>query len=275
LHIGRTKHQEIIVEPGLAVTMGGLSIVFESRREIDQRAFLRRILGFADSKLEMADIALQSLRATIKDHKPLTICGAGDLTSIARSLHRRMLGGDRPFVLSVAKRKLVEENVRSAQNFPRGMEALQAALTGTLCVVSNSLPSDIDEVRAALSRPSIRVQLMVCANKVKKADEMSAEPIVVPPLSSRCDEIDDIVREYGKDAMKELDASGVFQPVDHAWVVERCATSLSDIDKGTMRIVALRKHKSYNAAAEALGMTHVALTKWLHKRLPLPFKVRP
>ncbi|MCW5802547.1 MAG: FHA domain-containing protein [Deltaproteobacteria bacterium] len=57
--------------------------------------------------------------------------------------------------------------------------------------------------------------------------------------------------------------------VDRAWVAEHAASSLPEIEKATLRIIALRQTGTLAGAATLLGMSTPALSDWLkHRRLP-------
>lgn len=71
--------------------------------------------------------------------------------------------------------------------------------------------------------------------------------------------------------MAELGAlSASFTAGDHSWVREHAATSLGEIEKVTLRIVALRDFINMSFAAGRLGMAHVSLARWVDRR-----KLRP
>lgn len=268
LYVGDVKYDQLVVHPGLVFRIGSLKIVAEGQREIEIRALLLRMIGFRE--LQAVDNALQIVRAAIDGYKPITLCGQGDLVPLAHALHRRMLGKDRPFVVSTRTRGDTDETVRAAKNFQRGLDALQAAATGSICVVEGKLPADIDALLKSIADPATRVHLFVCEKNAKKTAE---ELIQIPPLASRSEDLDLVVQEYGAEAMLALGMDGPMKPDDRAWVKQNCAESVAEIEKGAFRIVALRKHRSANGAANALGMSHVALGKWLRKRSALPFKI--
>jgi hypothetical protein len=76
-----------------------------------------------------------------------------------------------------------------------------------------------------------------------------------------------IIREYARDAMVELATSrSVFEAADHDWVREHAATSLPEIEKATLRLVALRASRTLSQAAERLGMAPVSLSRWIGRR---------
>jgi hypothetical protein len=95
---------------------------------------------------------------------------------------------------------------------------------------------------------------------------------MVPPLASRADEIDRIIMEYAQDASAELRTPRTgFLAVDREWVRTYSAKSLPDIEKGTLRLVAIRQSRNLSNAAERLGMAPVSLSRWIGRRtLPMP-----
>jgi DNA-directed RNA polymerase specialized sigma subunit len=100
-------------------------------------------------------------------------------------------------------------------------------------------------------------------------------PIVLPPLASRADEIDRIIHEYAHDAMIGLETPrSVFQAADHDWVRAHAASSLPEIEKATLRLVALRASRNLTEAAERLGMATVSLSRWIDRRA-MPMAIVP
>lgn len=96
-----------------------------------------------------------------------------------------------------------------------------------------------------------------------------ATPIEVPPLRLREVELPRIVRAYADEALATLRASSsCFSEEDAAWVMRRGAKSLSEIEKATLRIVALSKAGKVCRAARLLGMASVSLSRWLDRRTP-------
>ncbi|HEX3762597.1 MAG TPA: hypothetical protein VHW23_28035 [Kofleriaceae bacterium] len=150
------------------------------------------------------------------------------------------------------------------------MEALPLATGGSVCVRARRLPADFREFIEALRRPSERVQLIVCAKTVDECERCRLTPIVVPRLSDRRAEIGRIIDEYAEDAMTDLGTPrSKFPAVDHAWVREHASGSLPDIEKATLRLVALRASRNLSSAAARLGMATISLTRWIgRRRLP-------
>jgi hypothetical protein len=194
----------------------------------------------------------------------LVVCGGSDSITVAHAIHRFALGPDRPFIACDPRRRDAGESVRAVRNFTTAAAALAHAHGGSLCVWSSRLPRDFRGVQAALRQPDAPSQLVVCSAKPDEGELFLAVPIVVPPLVSRLDEIDHVIREYGEDAVTELGVPpDSFQPADRAWIREHAASSLSEIEKATLRLVALRACGNINRAAAMLKMAHVSLSRWV------------
>jgi hypothetical protein len=269
------RRTEIVLEPGVEIGIGGVTLIAESGRSIALRAFLGRVLGWRSDRIETIDHALRSIRMAATRRSALVLCGDGDLVPTARSIHRHALGADRPFVVCDPRRRQGKATVRSAENHDTGMEALAAAAGGSLCVRSRRLPRDFAEVIAALRDPGARVQLVVCAQAAADCEPYLAVPITVPPLATREPELDRIILEYAEEAIAELGAPRAgFLAADRLWVREHSAWSLPEIEKATLRLVALRASRNLSNAAARLGMAPVSLSRWIGRR-SLPMQVVP
>jgi len=269
------RRTEIVLEPGVEIGIGGLTLIAESTRSVVLRGFLGRVLGWRSDRIEVVDHALRSIRLAATRRVPLVLAGDGDLVPTARSIHRHALGVDRPFVVCDPRRRRGKATVRSAENYETGMEAYHAATGGSLCVRSRRLPSDFDEVVAALRDPGSRVQLVVCDDALSEAGPFLAAPIIVPALPDRAAELERIITEYAEDAMIQLGTMrGTFPDVDRAWVHEYSASSLPEIEKATLRLVAIRESRNLSNAAARLGMAPVSLSRWIGRR-SLPMQLTP
>lgn len=118
------------------------------------------------------------------------------------------------------------------------------------------------------------LQLVVCAKTSEDYDRDRAVPITIPPLASRADELDQIISEYAEDAITELGARTAFLSADHEWVRTHSASSLPDIEKATLRPVAIRESRNLSSAAARLGMAPVSLARWIGRR-KLPMHLIP
>lgn len=265
------RRTEIVLEPGVEIGIGGLTLIAESGRSVALRGFLSRILGWRSNRIDVVDHALRSIRLAATRRIALVLCGEGDLVPMARSIHRHALGPDRPFIVCDPRRREVKATVRSAENYKTGLGAFAAATGGSLCIRSQRPPRDWSEVSAALRDPASRVQLVVCAEDPRDCEPLLAPPITVPPLADRAEELDQIIAEYAADAIAELGTLRTsFPRADREWVRTYSASSLPDIEKATLRLVALRESRNLSAAAARLGMAPVSLSRWVGRRkLPM------
>jgi hypothetical protein len=274
VRVDGARRAEIVLEPGLEIGIGGVTLIAESSRSVALRGFLARLLGWRADRTEAIDHALRAVRLAVTRRAELVLCGEGDLIPTARSIHRRALG-DRPFIVCDPRRRAAKATVRSAENHETGMQALAAAHGGSLCVRNRRLPRDFAQVVAALREPTARVQLIVCAGTAEDCRRYVAGPIAVPPLAGRQAELDRIIAEYAADAVAELGVPrGAFPDVDRAWVREHAAASLPEIEKATLRLVALRHSRNLSNAAARLGMAPVSLSRWIGRRR-MPMQVVP
>jgi len=275
MRLDGARRVEFVLEPGTEIGVGGLTLIAESGRWIELRSFLSRLLGWRSDRIGVVDHALRAVRMASARRVALVLRGDGDLVPIARSIHRRALGIDRPFIVCDPRRRQSRATVRSAENYETGMPAFAAATGGSLCVRSLRLPRDFKGVVKALRDPDARVQLVVCAQASEDCEAFLAVPITVPPLTSRADELDRIITEYAEDAIAELGTPRTgFLSADREWVRTHSASSLPDIEKATLRLVAIRESRNLSSAAARLGMAPVSLSRWIGRR-KLPMHVTP
>jgi hypothetical protein len=263
-----TRRDKIILEPGLEIWFGGIVLVAESSRWVALRSFLGRILGWTTDRIKVVDQALHMVRNAATRQTALVLCGDGDMVSLARTIHRHAFGAERPFIVCDPRRKQSDESVRAAENYRSGVEALQAARSGSLCIWNNKLPRDFADVAAALKDPDARVQLIVCAREAAEAEAFGVGPITIPPLSDRRTELSRIVEEYIEDAIAELRVPRTSFPTeDRDWVFQHASASLPEIEKATLRLLAIREAAgNMNRAAARLGMGRWSLSKWVNRR---------
>jgi hypothetical protein len=234
------------------------------------RGFLARLLGWTNELT--VEHVLRSIELATAYRAQLVLCGAGDLVPIAAALHRRTFGADRPFIVCDPYRRNTPASVRSPANYRSGLAALVAAAGGSLCVRASRPPEDFSSVVPQL-RSAGDVQYIVCCDDNDAANPLLVvpAPIRLPSLGNRAAELPRIVDEYALDAVAALGApSACFTDRDRAWVLAHEAASFSDIEKATLRLVALRTSSNQTIAAERLGMAAISLSRWVGRRnLPL------
>lgn len=233
------------------------------------RRFLERLLGWTSG--QRVERALQAIELAATHRVHLAVCGAGDLVPAAYALHRRVLGVHRPFIVCDPRRGNRPASVRAPANYRSGVVALQAAAGGSLCVRSARLPHDFRTLVAQI-RSTEDVLFVVCAGGRDDLDPLLVRPapIRLPPLARRANELPRIVDEYAAEAIAALGVRVSFSAADRAWVCENAATSLAEIEKATLRLVALRASRTVRGAAALLGITPVSLARWSRRRPPPP-----
>lgn len=233
------------------------------------RGFCARILGWSEERAPDVEHALHSIHLASTHRAALVLLGEPDLVPVARALHCRIIGAERPFVVCDPRRLTVSATVRSPMSQGHGSAAAQAARGGTLCLRRGRVPRDFASLLAQVRSPTADVQFIVCAESRFYTDPFLAlpVPIRVPPLSERADELPRIVDEYALDAITELGADlACFTAGDRGWVIEHAAATLPAIEKVTLRLVALKMSTSVDRAAQRLGMSRIALSQWLGRR---------
>jgi hypothetical protein len=235
------------------------------------RSFCARILGWADERKGAVDHALRSIELAATHRAALVLLGDTDLVPIARALHRYILGSDKPFVVCDPQRRNVPASVRSPENHGNGAAATAAATGGSLCVRASRLPEDFSELVTLVRKPDAHMQLIVTASGQYETHPflILPVPIRVPSLRVRTDELPRIVDEYAVDAITELRAlpRPGFTAADRQWVLENAPMTLAEIEKATLRLVAIRASRNMSGAAARLGMAPVSLSRWLDRRM--------
>jgi hypothetical protein len=236
-------------------------------------SFCARILGWANERKGAVDHALRSIELAATHRAALVLLGDTDLVPIARALHRYILGSDKPFIVCDPLRRNVPASVRSPENQGSGAVATVAATGGSLCVRASRVPEGFSELVRLVRKPDAHVQLIVTASGRYETHPFLIRPVPirVPSLRVRDRELPRIVDEYALDATAELSVpSTSFTKADRQWVLECAPSTLPEIEKATLRLVALRMSTNLSQAAARLGMAPVSLSRWIGRRkLPL------
>jgi hypothetical protein len=233
------------------------------------KAFLARILGWERGRAVAVERAQRSIKLAASRYAALVLCGDGDLVPLAASLHRRTLGTSAPFIACDPRRGNTSATVRSPANRQTGAEAIAAARGGTICMRARRLPRDFAAVIDRVRDPAAHVQTVVCWGQLDPGHPLLVvpAPIVVPSIRERTGELSWVVDEYAADAVATLHARAeCFTVQDRAWVSEHASRSLDEIDKATLRIVAIRMSRNLSDAAARLDMAPVSLSRWFARR---------
>jgi len=226
----------------------------------DLRRFLERVLGWGDPR--PVDRAIRLMERAALHGAPLVLCGDREVVRIARALHCRAFGDELPFVVADPRRSSRNAGMVSRATLAA---ALEVVADGVLCVRSRHPPRDFGRVVGQLA--DVGARLLVCADDAERCDVLLfvADPIWVPPLASRREELPRIVDAYADDARAELASPAPFAASHRSWVIEHCA-SLPAIEVATRRMVALQRAGNVAGAAALLGMGHTSLGEWLARR---------
>lgn len=260
--------REVSLMPGTEVTIAGRTFIAESPRSIALRNFCSRLLGWNDDRIAVVDHALRAIRLASTGRAPLMLTGSGDLVPTAHAIHRYSLGNRVPFVVSDPRRRNTSATVRSPANCASGVEALQKAYGGSLCVRARRLPRDFAEVLTALREPECPTQLMICYRRTLLPN---AAQIDIPSLDLRRADLPRLVSEYIEDATHVLHApDDCLEQQDIEWILDHAAfggeLTISGIEKAALRAVALKMTGDLTGAARLLGMARVSLERWIKRR---------
>ena len=253
------RHLEFEITPGVEIEIGSFKLIAESRELEILGAYLHRLLGFGADKRPVVDAALRNIRHAAALRSALVLRGEGDLIPIAQRLHRHAFGAARPF--------------RVCQEADDGLAVLHDAAQGTMCVLASARPVLWSNVATAWREQTFKTRLIVCTSLGDMDDALdliaglgSTAAIEIPPLARRGHELRRISDEYASEAVAALGATGPnFLRRDIEWIDANVWTDIAEIEEAMIRIVAMRNWK-VTAAAEKLGITHVALGNWARRR---------
>ena len=261
---GEQRASPFPITPGVEIRIGGITLIAESPLLCALRELLSRLIGWSPERREQVDLALRSVRVAATHQEPLLLCAQGGNISIARLLHRHVIGDDRPFVVCDPRRVEADETARAATNYKSGVVAFAAATAGTLCVWRSRLPHDFAQVDKVRRKPTARVLLVVCSQAPPHGADIASQ-LVVPHLADRASELDRIIDAYAADAIAEL--GGAFTPEDRDWIGQHESTTLAQIETATRRLVAIdAAGEQITRAASQLGVNHGTLSVWFARR---------
>ena len=258
--IGGARITRADLAPGIEIEVGGLTLIAESRQLRDLRALLRRLIGWRDDRTLEVDAALRSLRDAATLRLSLVLCGEGPLHGLAQRFHDTTLGADRPFVIHKPGEPILEEAA--------------AADTGTLFFDVAALPRDFNQVIAEQRRPGSRLRLVIGAPTASRARTAAMAlgrigRIDLPPLTSRGDELFQVMEEYAVEEALRLEVPRVpMRQDDLDALYAHGFDGIEDLQLSMKRLVAIRRLGVTRGAAR-LDLTHGALSKWaLRRNLP-------
>jgi hypothetical protein len=257
LFVAGARTDRAMLQPGVKVQLGGLTLVAESLKFIRLRSLVARLLGWAPSRQAVVDEALQNLRSCATERSRLILIGSGDLAPVALRLHRLTLGPDAPFVGDDGG------DVRAV---------VSAATSGTLCIAirdrarASELADAVNAVEV-MTRP----RLVMCASKPSEVAGLEAKPgqlavVALPPLAARADEISRVIHEAASDLVKEIGAQSTgFTMHDLERLPTIKFTGMADLEDTIRRVIAMRIW-GVTAGAKKLGLKHSSLSTWARSK---------
>lgn len=271
LSVDGIKRHALEIDPGMVVSLGSLRLVALSHRLMALRSFLLRLTGWSEASRRAADEAIQDLRFSQLRRDPIVLRGAGDLVSIARKLHSILRGDSKAFRLYDTNRIASDGNARSMANAGSLAAAISAAGDGTVCLRCTTLPKGFASAILSLRTSSESCPtIMICdVGSGNLEGARMAPPIVVPPLSKRPRaELDLLTTELLDEVARALSMSPALARSEREWIA-RSSRSITDVEKCLRRLLALKKARTLQGAADCLGMAPVSLRRWFQRR-PLP-----
>jgi len=206
------------------------------------------------SRAAAVDEAVQAVRKATIWRSGLLLCGAGDLTGVARRIHDHVVGADQPFVVCAGE---------------LAVPALERA--ATLCLAGKRPARDLPELAAAMRLPGRKPRTIVCAPASADVPDVmamlaKAAMIELPALATRQDELPRIIDGYAADAVTALGAPSTgFREHEHRWLAATGPETLEQVEELALRVVALRNWGVSGGSAK-LGITHGALSTWASRR---------
>lgn len=266
-----TRSLKFPIVPGVEIGIGSLPLIAENQSLVQLRKYLGRVLGWDVDGQSLVEVAIQTLRAAANQRQPLVLGGADDLVAVARQIHRRTTPPGAPFVVCGSRPREPDLSVNVTATHADPSTAFELAAGGTVCARAQKLPVRLERLMEVADQLGVRsqTQLILCASKPLRWWKAS-QPIIVPRLARRsASDLQNIVADYAIDAINELDAAPTsFTIANREWVAKHAASSFASIEVATRRIVACNDSGNVHRAAARLGLSHVALGKWLkHRRL--------
>jgi hypothetical protein len=231
----------------------------------DLREFCCRLFGWSEDHAGLVDDVMWTLLDAVARRTAIGLQGESDLISIAHSLHCRLVGAARPFIVCDPRRRDSDGSVRSPASRRRGLPALAAAVDGSVCLRSNRRPDDLD-LLAMSFHDSTAAALFVCLHSHDRITSLLCRPLRVPPLAQRLPELPRLLDDYLDEAARALGVDRVRLPGPLQQSVLHHVRSLSDLEKAALRLVAVMSSGNLYRAARQLHMAPVSLIRWLTRR---------
>jgi pSer/pThr/pTyr-binding forkhead associated (FHA) protein len=253
------------LSPGTEVSLGGVTLIAETEKTIGIRSFLARLIGSHVAQIEKIDEALRSIRFARRLRSPLVLRGNGDWVTIARDLHRRVLGLDQPFVFCTALSNPIEVDQWGIKVVDSFRGAVAAARGGTLCVRSGRPAGAMTYLEDAAKEDGAKFQIVVCEDSRIDNPAPAALSISIPDLIGRTADLPSIIEGYCRDAAADLETKIDSRGEVREWILRNAATTILEIQQAAYRWFAIRRSRTIEEAADLLKEEVTSLRGWLSK----------
>lgn len=238
----------------------------DAYRKRELRAFCRRLFGWGDECADVVDDKMHTLLTAAREGTPIALRGATDLVPVAHALHRRLFGPDAPFVVCDPQRRQGNGSVRWQPSRATGRLALEAAIGGSVCVRSHSLPPDFKALAASFREAGSLAMLFICLYDSDPIRDVLCPPIEIPSLAERGSDLDRLLDDYLRDAARTLGVRRVRLAQHVRESVLRNVDSLTELENTALRLVAIASSRSLAQAAIRLHLAPVSLSRWVGRR---------
>ena len=207
------------------------------------RGFLARLLGWTNDRA--VDHAFRSIELAVAHLAHLVLCG---VAISCRSHTRCIVACSAPIGRSSCAIRAARRRGERALtgNYGIGVAAFEAAVGGSLCVRSRRLPRDFSSVVARI-RATADVQIIVCsdgrddAHPFPHASGPDSDPIAHRSYARATADRRRVRRRCRRRAAARW---GKLHRCRSSWVLQNAPLTLAEIEKATLRLVAIRTSRN-------------------------------
>jgi hypothetical protein len=138
---------------------------------------------------------------------------------------------------------------------------------GSVCIRTRRIPEDFDTFVDRLRNGHPVAMVFICADGDRdRVRDLLCPPLEVPPLQSRRPELDRLLFECLDEAARALAVPGVHLSRKARGTITDNVSSLAELEKTALRVVAILSSLTFAEAATSLGMATVSLSRWTARR---------
>lgn len=180
-HNGFRVASQAVIRPGDELRFGNSALIAEGHRAI---AFRRWLTQRLDCNLgAVPDLALRAILRWTRATDELILESDHDAVPLARELHTRTLGPDKPFILCDPRQPAADATRAAPASRTTAVAAYDAARGGTLCIRLHQPPPDFYKILNLFYEHSAEARLIICRRSFDISTSLT-QPIIIPPHSS-------------------------------------------------------------------------------------------